>query len=240
MRKIPTLTIRYIVKYPKNIHTDLSETTWRHELSLTLYPHNGVLRTHRIWYTVKYNEILPEWKVKLRVLSSREDYYNTLELGQALLEFEGKNYSYYCRNVTAIPMYYTHYCAFCQCKESWCNSGLCTFLSVCVNGITTRHEASPIRNPQECAAMTSFLRILFPQCATQTHGRWRREIQMCAIFQADRLTITLGRRRKWRQFSKELKDGVTIRIGFSRLMTRSSYSCVGRNKRLVCEKRNFY
>jgi len=37
---------------------------------------------------VKYNEVLPVWKVK--ILSSREDDCNTLELGQALLEFEGE------------------------------------------------------------------------------------------------------------------------------------------------------
>lgn len=105
------------------------------------------------------------------------------------------------------PMYYIHYCVFCQCNESWCNSGLCTFLLACVNGITTRHESSPIRNPQECAALPFFLRILFPQCAAQTHSRQRREIQMCTVFQADKLTVILGRHgRKWRQFSKELKD----------------------------------
>jgi len=37
---------------------------------------------------VKYNEVLHVWNVK--VLSSREDDYNILELGQTFLEFEGK------------------------------------------------------------------------------------------------------------------------------------------------------
>jgi len=37
---------------------------------------------------VKYNEVLPVWNVK--ILSSGEDDYNILELGQAFLEFEGK------------------------------------------------------------------------------------------------------------------------------------------------------
>jgi len=70
-----------------------------------------------------------------------------------------------------------------------------------------RHEASPVRNPQECESMTAFLSILFPQRATQTHTRWRRETQMSTIFQADKFTIILGRRgRKWRQFSKEFED----------------------------------
>jgi hypothetical protein len=34
---------------------------------------------------------MPLWKFK--TLSSREEDYNTLELGEAFLEFEGKNYS---------------------------------------------------------------------------------------------------------------------------------------------------
>lgn len=111
-------------------------------------------------------------------------------------------------------MYYSHYCVFSQGTESWCDSGFCTFLSVCVNGIATRHEASPIRNPQERAAMTAFLRILFPQCARQTHSRWRREIQMCTIFQADKLTIVLGRRgRKWKTALKRIERRVAWQHG---------------------------
>lgn len=48
---------------------------------------------------MKYTEVLLVWNVKF--LSNREDVNNTLELGQTFLEFEGKNHSWYFRNVTA-------------------------------------------------------------------------------------------------------------------------------------------
>jgi hypothetical protein len=48
MCKISTLTIKYIVKYPTFIHMDLSGTTGRREISLTLYLHCGVFNAQSL------------------------------------------------------------------------------------------------------------------------------------------------------------------------------------------------